>query len=182
MTRLVDAGLPLVTVYWIDPTPAGAGGGEFDSHGRIYHHMRQRLMSPLDRGLSALVADLAERGLLHDTLLVVLSEFGRTPRINAQAGRDHWPFAQTVLMAGAGITGGTIYGATDATGAYPTREPVSPEDLAQTVCTYSACRPTSCSLTVWGDLCRLRAALPSGPCASELAATLAVHGSWFRFF
>jgi hypothetical protein len=131
--RPVDAGLPLVTVYWIDPTPAGAGGGEFDSHGRIYHHMRQRLMSPLDRGLSALVADLAERGLLHDTLLVVLSEFGRTPRINAQAGRDHWPFAQTVLMAGAGITGGTIYGATDATGAYPTREPVSPEDLAQTV-------------------------------------------------
>jgi hypothetical protein len=131
--RLVEAGLPLVTVYWIDPTPAGAGGGEFDSHGRIYYHMRQRLFPPLDRGLSALVADLSGRGLFQDTLLVVMSEFGRTPRINAQAGRDHWPFAQTVLLAGAGVSGGATYGATDDIGAYPTRDPVPPEDLAQTV-------------------------------------------------
>jgi uncharacterized protein (DUF1501 family) len=87
----------------------------------------------LDRGLSALVADLAERRLLDDTLLVVMSEFGRTPRINAQAGRDHWPFAQIVLLTGAGVTGGTTYGATDDSGAYPTRDPVPPEDLAQTV-------------------------------------------------
>lgn len=131
--RLVERGLPLVTVYWIDPTPAGEGGGEFDSHGRIYHHMRQRLFPPMDRGLSALIADLADRRMFEDTLLVVMSEFGRTPRINAQAGRDHWPFAQSVLLAGAGITGGTIYGATDNIGAYPTRDPISPEDLAQTL-------------------------------------------------
>ena len=131
--RLVESGLPLITVYWIDPTPAGAGGGEFDSHGRIYYHMRQRLFPPMDRGLSALIADLFERRLLDDTLLVVMSEFGRTPRINSAAGRDHWPFAQTVLLAGAGISEGTIYGATDNVGAYPTREPIPPEDLAQTV-------------------------------------------------
>ena len=134
--RLVEAGLPLVTVYWIDPMPAGEGGGEFDSHGRIYYHMRKRLLPPLDRGLSALVSDLANRGLLRDTLLVAMSEFGRTPRINAQAGRDHWPFAQTVLLAGGGMTGGTTYGATDDVGAYPTRDPVPPEDLAQTVLHY----------------------------------------------
>ena len=131
--RLIESGLPLVTVYWIDPTPAGEGGGEFDSHGRIYHHMRQRLFPPADRALAALVDDLAARGLLQDTLLVVMSEFGRTPRINAQAGRDHWPHAQSVLLAGAGITGGTILGATDEIGAYPTRDPVSPEDFAQTL-------------------------------------------------
>jgi uncharacterized protein (DUF1501 family) len=73
---------------------------------------------------------------LRDTLLVAMSEFGRTPRINAQAGRDHWPFAQTVLLAGGGMTGGTTYGATDDVGAYPTRDPVPPEDLAQTVLHY----------------------------------------------
>jgi len=131
--RLIERGLPLVTVYWIDPTPAGDGGGEFDSHGRIYYHMRQRLFPPADRALAALVSDLAERGLLDDTLLVVMSEFGRTPRINAQAGRDHWPQAQSVLLAGAGISGGTIEGATDEIGAYPTRDPISPEDFAQTL-------------------------------------------------
>ena len=95
--------------------------------------MRQRLFPPADRALAALVGDLADRGLLDDTLLVVMSEFGRTPRINAQAGRDHWPQAQSVLLAGAGISGGTIYGATDEIGAYPTRDPVSPEDLAQSI-------------------------------------------------
>ncbi len=131
--RLVDSGLPLVTVYWIDPTPAGEGGGEFDSHGRIYHHMRQRLFPPADRALAALVGDLTERRMLDDTLLVVMSEFGRTPRINAQAGRDHWPHAQSILLAGAGITGGTIFGATDDIGAFPTSDPIPPEDFAQTL-------------------------------------------------
>lgn len=131
--RLSEAGVPLVTVYWLDPTPAGDGGGEYDSHGRIYHHMRQRLLPPTDRALSALVTDLADRGLLDDTLLVVMSEFGRTPRINAQAGRDHWPQAQSILLAGVGISGGSIYGATDRQAAYPVDQPVTPPDLGQTI-------------------------------------------------
>lgn len=96
--RLVEAGESFVTVYWIDPTPAGAGGGEYDSHGRIYWHMRNRLATPTDQALSALVSDLWERGLHEDTLLVVMSEFGRTPRLNADAGRDHWPQAQSILL------------------------------------------------------------------------------------
>jgi hypothetical protein len=131
--RLIEAGLPLVTVYWNDPTPAGEGGGEYDSHGRIYWHMRNRLVPPTDRGLAALFGDLAERGLLDDTLVVVMGEFGRTPRINKQAGRDHWPQVQSILLAGAGISGGTIYGASDRYGAFPAVDPVTPPDLGQTI-------------------------------------------------
>ena len=131
--RLIEAEIPLVTVYWIDPEPPGIGGGEFDSHGRIYHHMRNRLVPAGRSALSRLFFDLSERGLLADTLVVVMAEFGRTPRINAQAGRDHWPQAQSILLAGAGIPGGTIYGATDAEAAYPVSGPVTPPDLGQTV-------------------------------------------------
>jgi hypothetical protein len=131
--RLCEAGVRLVSVYWIDPTPAGLGGGEFDSHGRIYHHMRQRLFPPTDRALSALFEDLHARGLLSDTLVVVMAEFGRSPRINKDAGRDHWPRAQSILLAGAGIAGGRVFGATDRLGADPSADPVSPPDLGQTV-------------------------------------------------
>jgi len=131
--RLVEEGTPFVTVYWIDPEPPGEGGGEFDSHGQIYRHMRERLLPPTDQGLSALITDLFERGLNEDTLLVVMSEFGRTPYINKDAGRDHWPAVQSILLAGAGISGGTIYGASDRHAAYVTADPVTPPDLGQTI-------------------------------------------------
>ncbi len=131
--RLAEAGEAFVTVYWIDPTPAGAGGGEYDSHGRIYWHMRNRLAAPTDQALAALVSDLWDRGLSEDTLLVVMSEFGRTPRMNADAGRDHWPQAQSILLGGAGISGGTVHGATDKHAAYPIAEPVTPPDLGQSI-------------------------------------------------
>ncbi len=95
--------------------------------------MRERLMPPADQALAALITDLGERGLDDDTLLMVFSEFGRTPTINKQAGRDHWPYAQSILLAGAGITGGAVHGATDKHGAYPATDPVTPPDLAQTL-------------------------------------------------
>ena len=131
--RLSEAGVPFVTVYWIDPTPPGPGGGEFDSHGRIYPHMRERLLPPADQALAALVEDLRDRGLHDDTLLVVMSEFGRTPRLNKDAGRDHWAEAQSILLSGAGISGGTVHGATDKYAAYPIADPVTPPDLGQTI-------------------------------------------------
>lgn len=131
--RFLEANVPLVTVYWIDPTPPGPGGGEFDSHGRIYYHLRERLAAPTDRALAALLSDLSERGLLDDTLVVVLSEFGRSPRINADAGRDHWPQVQSILLAGAGISGGCIYGASDKHAAEVRSDPVTPPDLTQTI-------------------------------------------------
>lgn len=131
--RLMEADARFVTVYWIDPTPAGAGGGEWDSHGRLYWHMRNRLAAPADRALAALISDLAERGMYDDTLLVVMSEFGRTPRFNADAGRDHWPQAQSILLAGPGVSTGVVHGRTDRHAAYPDADPVTPPDLGQSM-------------------------------------------------
>jgi uncharacterized protein (DUF1501 family) len=95
--------------------------------------MRERLFPPADRALSALLEDLWVRGLHEDTLLVVMSEFGRTPRLNKEAGRDHWAEAQTILLAGAGIPGGSVHGSTDRYAAYPASDPVTPPDLGQTI-------------------------------------------------
>ena len=131
--RLSEAGIPLVNVYWIDPEPAGEGGGEFDSHGRIYHHYPKRLLPPTDRALAALLEDVHDRGLLEDTLVTVMGEFGRTPRITGNAGRDHWAQCQSILLAGAGISGGSVYGRSDHWAAYPASDPVSSVNLAQTL-------------------------------------------------
>lgn len=131
--RLLEAGVPLVNLYWFDPESPGDGGGEFDSHGRIYHHYPHRLCPPADRGIAALFEDLSQRGLLDDTLVAVMGEFGRTPRINGGAGRDHWPGAQSILLAGAGITGGQIYGKTDTVAGYPIEDAVPSESLGQTL-------------------------------------------------
>jgi uncharacterized protein (DUF1501 family) len=90
-------------------------------------------LPPLDQGLSALVEDLKERGLLDETLVVAAGEFGRTPKINATQGRDHWGKCQTALFAGGGVRGGQIYGASDAQAAYVKDRPVSPEDFLATI-------------------------------------------------
>ena len=95
--------------------------------------MRERLLPPADRALAALVTDLWDRRLHEDTLLVVMSEFGRTPRINKDAGRDHWPDVQSMLLAGAGISGGSIHGATDRHAAFVATDPVTPPDQGQTI-------------------------------------------------
>ncbi len=86
-----------------------------------------------DRAFSALLGDLEDRGLLRDTLVAVTGEFGRTPKINALAGRDHWPFCYSQVLAGGGIRGGQVYGASDKHAAYPKDRPVSPDDFAATV-------------------------------------------------
>src|SRR5262249_52300972 len=95
--------------------------------------LKDSLLPPFDRGFSALLADLAQRGLLEETLVVCLGEFGRTPKINAQAGRDHWAPCNSVVLAGGGVRGGQVYGASDRVAAYPRTPPVSPGDLAATI-------------------------------------------------
>jgi uncharacterized protein (DUF1501 family) len=87
----------------------------------------------LDQAFAALIEDLDARGLLAETLVVLMGEFGRTPRINASAGRDHWPRANSVVLAGAGIRRGVVFGATDAYGELPAADPVEPEDLLATI-------------------------------------------------
>ncbi|TWU16572.1 DUF1501 domain-containing protein [Allorhodopirellula heiligendammensis] len=120
--RLVEAGSRLVTLTY----------GGWDMHTDLTGGM-QRLMPALDQGLSVLLEDLSERGMLDETLVMVTSEFGRTPKINSDAGRDHWPKVFSVMLAGGGIKGGMIHGASDATATEPELDPVSPADLASTM-------------------------------------------------
>jgi hypothetical protein len=127
--RLIEAGVGLVTVNWHND-------GQFfwDTHGNNFKQLKDRLMPPADEGLAALLEDLDCRGLLDETLVVWVGEFGRTPRINkANSGREHWPGCYSAVVAGAGVRGGVIYGASDRWAAYPARDPVSPEDLGATI-------------------------------------------------
>jgi hypothetical protein len=120
--RLVEAGCRLVTLTY----------GGWDMHQGITAAMN-RTMPALDQALSQLIVDLEQRGLLESTLVMVSSEFGRTPKINKDAGRDHYPKVFSVMLAGGGIKGGTIYGSSNATASEPEFDPVSPADLATTM-------------------------------------------------
>jgi hypothetical protein len=127
--RLIEAGVGLVTVNWHND-------GEFfwDTHGNNFNSLKHRLMPPADQGFAALLEDLDCRGLLDETLVVWVGEFGRTPRINkANSGREHWPQCYSAVLAGGGIKGGQVYGASDRWAAYPARDPVSPDDLGATI-------------------------------------------------
>ncbi|MBA4065187.1 MAG: DUF1501 domain-containing protein [Isosphaera sp.] len=129
--RLVEAGSRFVTVFWDEFGLAGSG---WDTHWEHYPRMRNELMPGFDRGFSGLVADLDARGMLDETLVLVLSEHGRTPKMNAAkgGGRDHWSQAYTVLLAGGGVARGKVVGKTDSIGATVADRPVSPKDLLAT--------------------------------------------------
>jgi len=120
--RLVENGVRFVTVNY-------AG---WDHHAKIFENLDKKLPQ-FDQGFSALIHDMSDRGLLHETLVVCMGEFGRTPKVNKDAGRDHWGHAGVMLFAGAGVRGGKIVGATDKTGSAVTDRPVKPEDVCWTV-------------------------------------------------
>lgn len=130
--RMVEAGVRLVQVNWVRHD-GGKGGQGYDSHRDHLEWSRSELSPPTDLAVTALVEDLEDRGLLDETLVIVMGEFGRTPRFNKNAGRDHWPHCFSVVLAGGGIRGGQVLGASDAIGAYPTADPVSPGDLIATL-------------------------------------------------
>jgi hypothetical protein len=121
--RLVEAGVRLVTLTY----------GGWDHHNNILKSFGDKNGPELDRALAALITDLDERGLLDDTLVMVSSEFGRTPKINANAGRDHWPRVFSTVLAGGGIKRGYVHGASDAFATEPDESPVTPADLAATI-------------------------------------------------
>lgn len=120
--RLVEAGVRMVSLTY----------GGWDMHNNVTSGMKNQ-MPALDQALAALISDLDSRGLLERTLVMVSSEFGRTPKINQTAGRDHWPKVFSVMLAGGGIRGGTVYGMSNATASEPEIDPVGPEDLATTM-------------------------------------------------
>jgi hypothetical protein len=134
--RLVEAGVRLVTI---------ASGRRldqaWDTHRQHFPLLKKSLLPYADRAMSALLEDLHERGMLDETLVVFMGEFGRTPKLGQvtsgagsdAAGRDHWPHCYSVLFAGAGVNGGAVYGASDRFAAYPKSHPVTPEDVAATI-------------------------------------------------
>jgi hypothetical protein len=133
--RLVEAGARFVNVY-LSPVIGGCAGG-WDTHGfndkPMYPILKNYLLPLTDQTLPTLLEDLEDRGLLEETLVVWVGEFGRSPRINKLAGRDHWPQCYPALLAGGGVRRGHVHGSSDKVGAYPATDPVRPEDLSATM-------------------------------------------------
>jgi hypothetical protein len=139
--RLIEAGVPLVTIFWPNEGMTNVSV-YWDTHNRNFIDLKTRLMPPADQAFSALLDDLSTRGLLDETLVIWTGEFGRTPRVGQSVvggagagsdGRDHWAHCFSSVMAGAGIKGGNVHGASDRWAAYPARDPVTPADIAATI-------------------------------------------------
>lgn len=137
--RLVEAGTRVVEVVW--PKVANSDNHSWDVHTGLTSRMKNQSAPMLDGGVSALIEDMDQRGMLEDTLVVAIGEFGRSPQrgvstsgnSNSDDGRDHWPYCYTALMAGAGIKRGSVYGESDKTGSAPLRDPVHPIELLATM-------------------------------------------------
>jgi hypothetical protein len=131
--RLVEAGVQFVQVNWFRGPEEPSDAPVWDTHVNETHRLKTVLVPPFDQAFSALLEDLHRRGRLDDTLVVVAAEFGRTPRFNGRAGRDHWGHVFSVVLAGGGIRGGVVHGATDRDAAYPVEGLVTPPDLTATL-------------------------------------------------
>lgn len=126
--RLAEARVPMINVHYCQ-----SPGGSWDTHGRHFAQMKGSLCPTFDQAFACLVADLDERGMLSQTLVVATAEFGRTPRVNSSAGRDHWPFVYSIVMAGGGAASGVVYGSSDKIAAYPISHAHDPRDVAATI-------------------------------------------------
>lgn len=141
--RLAEAEVPFITVFWMGDDKLSKkckSAGSWDTHGNNFNCLKEDLLPEFDRGFSALIEDLAQRGLLEQTLVMVTSEMGRKPKIGdprsggiAGAGRDHWTHCLTDVLAGGGIRGGQVYGSSDKFGEYPFDLPCTPADVTKTV-------------------------------------------------
>jgi hypothetical protein len=165
--RLVESGVSLVTVNWDDETRIDKVSPFWDTHNHNFASLKNRLTPVFDQSFAALIGDLAARGLLETTLVVVTGEFGRTPRIGQivqngmteKTGRDHWPHAFTVLLAGGGVRGGQVYGSTNPIGAFVKDRPVSPADLSATILYHLG---IDFSRDYWDDFQQMRQKLSIG--------------------
>lgn len=145
--KLVEAEVPFITVFWREDDALSKkcrSAGGWDTHGNNFDCLQNYLLPPFDQAYSALIEDLAQRGLLEDTIVMVSSEMGRKPKIGDPrsggvtggvlgAGRDHWTACQSIVLAGGGIRGGQAFGTTDKHGEYPDENPLSPADITKTV-------------------------------------------------
>ncbi|HAA60708.1 MAG TPA: DUF1501 domain-containing protein [Planctomycetaceae bacterium] len=139
--RLLEAGVPLVTVNWIDPTKIDGVNTCWDTHQQNFPKLKNLLCPMFDQSFPAFLDDLEQRGLLETTLVVAVGEFGRTPKMGEvtqsnntkSTGRDHWPHAFTAILAGGGVRGGQVYGSTTRNGGHIADKPVTPADLHATI-------------------------------------------------
>ncbi|MBL8792957.1 MAG: DUF1501 domain-containing protein [Planctomycetia bacterium] len=131
--RLSEAGVPLVMIYASAGDLNGSSGDNWDTHGDNFNRLKNALLPPLERASAALLEDLAQRGTLDSTLVVWLTEFGRTPKLNGGKGRDHFPNCYSVAFAGGGVRGGQVYGRSDRQASEPSERPCGPQDLHATI-------------------------------------------------
>ncbi len=133
--RLVESGVPFVQINWSgdaeDEQQGGDGG--WDLHYRLFERMQDRYCPIFDRAFTALLDDLESRGLLDSTLVLAMGEFGRSPEISSIGGREHWPFVYSLAVAGGGVAGGQVIGASSADGGHPASSPIHPSDLIATI-------------------------------------------------
>lgn len=126
--RLIEAGTRVVTLSW-----APDANATWDTHGNNFKSLKDRLLPQLDSAVASLLDDLSQRGMLERTVVGVLGDFGRSPKVNANAGRDHWNFCYSLMMFGGGFRPGLVYGASDKIGAYPAKSPLVPGDIISTL-------------------------------------------------
>jgi uncharacterized protein (DUF1501 family) len=126
--RLIEAGTRLVCLSW-----APDANATWDTHGNNFVKLKTALVPQLDAAVATLLDDLDDRGMLERTLVVVMGEFGRSPKVNSNAGRDHWNFCYGFLLAGGGVKEGLVYGASDRIGSQPSLCPLTPADIVATV-------------------------------------------------
>jgi hypothetical protein len=131
--RLVESGVPVVTVCMGAGDLNGSSGDNWDTHGNNFNRLKNDLLPPYERAFAALLDDLNDRGMLEETLIVSLTDFGRSPKVNKAAGRDHYPNSFSVIYAGGGIKGGQVYGRSDRIGSAPLDLPCRPADLQATI-------------------------------------------------
>jgi len=134
--RLIEAGTRVACISW-----APDANATWDTHGGNFAKLKNELLPQLDSAVASLLGDLAARGMLERTLVAVMGEFGRTPRVNGNAGRDHWNFCYSLMLAGGGIKGGVVHGASDRIGARPSSCPVTPADVIATIYQCLGIRP-----------------------------------------
>jgi uncharacterized protein (DUF1501 family) len=161
--RLIEAGTRVVTISW-----APDANATWDTHGGNFKKLKGTLLPQFDSACGTLLQDLADRGLLDRTLVAVIGDFGRTPKINANdGGRDHWNYCYTVMLAGGGVKPGYVFGASDKIGAFPADRPVTPGDLISTIYTLLGIDPHQ---ELYDSLARPHYLVPKGDAIGELIA------------
>lgn len=158
--RLIEAGTRLVTLSW-----APDANATWDTHGSNFKSLRGSLLPQFDAACTSLIVDLAERGMLDRTLVAVFGDFGRSPKVNAAAGRDHWNWCYSLMMVGGGFKPGLIYGQSDKTGAFPKSDPLVPGDIISTMYHVLGIRPEQ---DIHDALSRPHRLVPSGAVVNDL--------------